>query len=411
MSFIPLHVYSGYSFLKSGLKIGDYLKTAKKLGYTTVGISDFQNLTGAPSLFHEAEKEGIKVILGEDLFIDNLLFSFYVLNEQGYHNLLKLSLAVENGEASSSKIAELNEGLAIVLTTKNDPLKESMLKGMDDFGRRLAKLTRGFSNFYIGLDSNDSKDYLDSMREFAFTHGYKVIAFPSIKYIKKDDAIVLEMMRAIDSKEVLEIKKLEGEEYLKSPEEILKDYSKEEIENYKAKLTTDFKNEKKPEIEKIPFDFSKEGYSLVITNTGKSHADLSEEYSSIPLEMKSVAAFFGKSVLREISEEDILNNLEKIRLSCGDRAVMRAFHFFEENKRVEKEVECLKQNDFAGFLQLVKDVRAKFVLISFNSEGFIQKDEMVELMQQCGKVQVLEAQYNAFRGSRNQRILNLREID
>lgn len=60
-----------------------------------------------------------------------------------------------------------------------------------------------------------------------------------------------------------------------------------------------------------------------------------------------------------------------------------------------------------AFLQLVKDVRAKFVLISFNSEGFIQKDEMVELMQQCGKVQVLEAQYNAFRGSRN---LNSREI-
>ena len=120
-------------------------------------------------------------------------------------------------------------------------------------------------------------------------------------------------------------------------------------------VTIDFENEKKPEIEKIPFDFSKEGYSLVITNTGKSHADLSEEYSSIPLEMKSVASFFGKSVLREISKEDILNNLEKLRLSCGDRAVMRAFHFFEENKRVEKEVECLKQNDFAGFLQLVKE--------------------------------------------------------
>lgn len=231
MSFIPLHVYSGYSFLKSGLKIEDYLKTAKKLGYTTVGISDFQSLTGAPSLFHKAEKAGLKVILGEDLFIDNLLFSFYVLNEEGYHNLLKLSLAVENGEAHASTIAELNEGLVVVLSSNNEALKEPLLNNADDFARRLAKLTRGFSNFYIGIEVTSEAEYISSMREFAFTHGYKTIAFPSIKYIKKEDAIVLEMMKAIDSKEVLEIKKLEGNEYLKSPEEISKDYTDEEIKN------------------------------------------------------------------------------------------------------------------------------------------------------------------------------------
>ncbi len=231
MSFIPLHVYSGYSFLKSGLKIEDYLKTAKKLGYTTVGISDFQNLTGAPSLFHEAEKAGLKVVLGEDLFIDNLLFSFYVLNEEGYHNLLKLSLAVENGEAHANTIAELSEGLVVVLSSNNEPLKEPLLNNPDDFARRLAKLTRGFSNFYIGIEATFEVDYLAAMREFAFTHGYKTIAFPSIKYIKKEDAIVLEMMKAIDSKEVLEIKSLEGNEYLKTQEEILKDYTPEEIKN------------------------------------------------------------------------------------------------------------------------------------------------------------------------------------
>ncbi|MBQ0009156.1 MAG: DNA polymerase III subunit alpha [Firmicutes bacterium] len=231
MSFVPLHVYTGYSFLKSGLKIEDYLKTAKKFGYTTVGLSDFQNLTGAPSLYHQAEKAGLKVVLGEDLFIDNLLFSFYVLNEEGYHNLLKLSLKAESGETHASTIVEHNEGLAIVLTTENDVLKESLLNDEADFAKRLAKLTRGFENFYIGLDSNDSEEYLSAMREFAFTHGYKVIAFPAIKYIKKEDAIVLEMMKAIDSKEVLDYKKLEGNEYLKSPEEIAKDYTADEIKN------------------------------------------------------------------------------------------------------------------------------------------------------------------------------------
>ena len=231
MSFVPLHVYTGYSFLKSGLKIEDYLKTAKKFGYTTVGISDYQNFTGAPSLFHQAEKDGIKVVLGEDLFIDNLLFSFYVLNEEGYHNLLKLSLKAESGEAHADTIAELDEGLAVILTTNNDSLRQVLMENEADFAKRLAKLTRGFENFYIGLDSNDSKEYLDAMREFAFSHGYKVIAFPSIKYIKKEDAIVLEMMKAIDSKEVLDYKKLEGNEYLKSQEEIASFYTAEEIKN------------------------------------------------------------------------------------------------------------------------------------------------------------------------------------
>ena len=231
MAFVPLHVYSGYSFLKSGLKIEDYLKTAKKLGYTTVGISDFQNFTGAPSFVHDAEKAGLKVVIGEDLIIDNLLFSFYVLNEVGYSNLLKLSLEVEKGEAHCSSIVERNEGLAIVLTTQNDPLKESLSQSEEDFAKRLAKATRGFDNFYLGIDSNNDASYLKAMREFAFSHGYKCIAFPTIKYIKKEDAIVLEMMKAIDSKEVLEFKSLEGEEYLKSPEEIEKSYTTEEIEN------------------------------------------------------------------------------------------------------------------------------------------------------------------------------------
>ena len=95
MNYIPLHVYSGYSFLKSGLKIEEYLKTAKKMGYTSVGVTDFNSLTGAPVLFHEATKQGLTPIFGEDLEIDNLVFSFIVLNEEGYKNLLKLSLKVK----------------------------------------------------------------------------------------------------------------------------------------------------------------------------------------------------------------------------------------------------------------------------------------------------------------------------
>lgn len=230
MSYIPLHVYSGYSFLKSGLKIDQYLNEAKKRGMDYVGLSDFASFTGAPSLYHEAEKLGLKPILGEDLIIDNLLFSFFVINETGYQNLLKLSLLVEKNEATSESILEYNDGLAIVLTTQNDLLKQSLITNENDFAKKLAKLTRGFENFYLGLEVTSEVNFVKSIRDFAFSHGYKLVAFPSIKYIKKDDAIVLEMMKAIDTKEVLNFKSLEGEEYFKTNEEIEKLYTKEEID-------------------------------------------------------------------------------------------------------------------------------------------------------------------------------------
>ena len=229
MSYVPLHVYSGYSFLKSGLKIEQYLSEAKKRGMEFVGLSDFSSFTGAPLLYHEAEKLGIKVILGEDLIIDNLLFSFYVLNEKGYQNLLKLSLLVEEGKATSETILDYNDGLAIILTTQNDLLKQSLLSDLSEFTRKMARLTKGYTNFYLGLEVTSETEYVKTLRDFSYSHGYKLIAFPSIKYIKKEDAIVLEMMRAIETKEVLSFKKLDGNEYLKTEEEIESFYNPEEI--------------------------------------------------------------------------------------------------------------------------------------------------------------------------------------
>ena len=231
MTYTPLHVYSGYSLLKSGLKISEYLNAAKKMGLTTVGLSDYQTFAGAPVIFHQAEKLGIRVILGEDLVIENLLFSFFVLNEEGYKNLLKLSLKVEQGEQFKDAIIEHNEGLAVVLSTQNDALKQSLITDPNDFARKLSKLTRGFSNFYLGLEVTSEESYNSTIREFAFSHGYKLLAFPSVKYIKKEDAIALEMMRAIDTKEVLETKSLVGDQYLKTPEEIEKLYTEEELKN------------------------------------------------------------------------------------------------------------------------------------------------------------------------------------
>lgn len=115
-------------------------------------------------------------------------------------------------------------------------------------------------------------------------------------------------------------------------------------------ITIDFKDPIKPAVEQIDFDFASQNHSLIIVNTGKGHADLSADYSSVPAEMKKVAEFFGKEVCADITEEDVIGQLSAVREFAGDRSVLRALHFFEENKRVDAEVTALKEGRFDEFL-------------------------------------------------------------
>ena len=117
----------------------------------------------------------------------------------------------------------------------------------------------------------------------------------------------------------------------------------------------DFKNPKEPIVEKVDCDIEKYGYNLCITDTKGSHADLTHEYAAIPEEMKAVASYFGKEVLQTITVEDILSNIDAIRKKAGDRSVLRALHFINENKRVEREVDALKHDDICEFLKVVKE--------------------------------------------------------
>ena len=120
-------------------------------------------------------------------------------------------------------------------------------------------------------------------------------------------------------------------------------------------ITIDFADEKNPVINSINFDFSKSGHSLCIVDTKGNHADLTPEYAAIPAEMKSVAQFFGKKVLREITKEQLIENISAVREKCGDRAVLRALHFFDDNERVLKEAKALNSGDFNTFLELVNE--------------------------------------------------------
>ena len=120
-------------------------------------------------------------------------------------------------------------------------------------------------------------------------------------------------------------------------------------------ITIDFKDEKEPVIKKVDYDFSKSGYALCIVDTKGNHADLTPEYAAIPQEMKSVAQFFGKSVLREVDKQELLDNISAVREKCSDRAVLRALHYFDDNERVLAQAEALERGDIESFFKLINE--------------------------------------------------------
>lgn len=118
-------------------------------------------------------------------------------------------------------------------------------------------------------------------------------------------------------------------------------------------ITIDFKDKDKPVVKKIEYDFSGNNYSIIVVNTGGNHENLSPYYSSIPMEMKKIANFFNKDVLREVNFDNINNNIADLHKKIGDRPILRAFHYFSENQRVEEVIKAFKQNNFNLFLDLI----------------------------------------------------------
>ncbi len=117
----------------------------------------------------------------------------------------------------------------------------------------------------------------------------------------------------------------------------------------------DFNDPKAPVIEKVEFDLASHGHSLCIINTGGNHADLTDDYAAITRECRQVSEAMGKEYLREVEEEDFFKQLPALREKCSDRALLRAIHFFADNKRALDEKNALKNDDFNEFLRIIKE--------------------------------------------------------
>ena len=121
-----------------------------------------------------------------------------------------------------------------------------------------------------------------------------------------------------------------------------------------AMVTVDFADKANPVVERVDFDFAATGHALCIIDSGADHADLTDEYAAVPGELKEICAHFGKNVLREVDEAAFYAELPALRAKVGDRAVLRAIHVYEDNRRVEREVAALRAGDFDAFLREIR---------------------------------------------------------
>ncbi|MFA5481050.1 MAG: DNA polymerase III subunit alpha [Bacilli bacterium] len=232
MSFIPLHVYTGYSFLQSGITIEKYLKALKKRGYKGSGIADFATLSGIPQFFEALHKEKLLPLAGLDLNIDDNLLTFFAISEEGYRNLLHLHYLNRTQNLNFENARKYVSGTAVVLSIGHAKLKNLYRENPSQIPHYLLPISNLGEHFYLGVEFAEVGDdaFVAYMREFASSHGYQSIAFPFVKYIESKDAIVLEIAKAIREDAQLEIKELEGRENLLEISEVERLFTTQEID-------------------------------------------------------------------------------------------------------------------------------------------------------------------------------------
>ena len=230
MSFIPLHVYSGFSYLQSALEVSSLPKLAKKYGYSAIALTDNGTLSGYAPFYHAAKQAGVSPIFGMDIGLNDETFTLFVKNEEGYLNLLPLCPLISENKLAIDDIKKNPNGLILVYSPNPSFFGNLNDDELKTFAFDLANKTKGYVEVYIGLPYlKENREYVDKLRVFAKTYAYKTVAFPSLKYEKEDDAIALEILLAIQRNANLPFKEKKGDEHFLKNEEIISFYNEDEI--------------------------------------------------------------------------------------------------------------------------------------------------------------------------------------
>ena len=153
-------------------------------------------------------------------------------------------------------------------------------------------------------------------------------------------------------------------------------------------VTIDFQDNANPVVERVDYDFAASGHALCIIDSGADHADLTDEYAAVTRELKEVCAHFGKDVLREVPEEEFYAALPTLRMKAGDRAVLRAIHIYNDNRRVTAQVEALRRGDFDAFLALITEsgLSSWRMLQNVVPAGYTHHQEVAVALALCEKL-------------------------
>ncbi len=246
-TFFPLHIFSGYSFFKSSIKIEDLVKEAKKRNYQYLGISDIDNLYVFPKFNSLCLKEGIKPIFGLTLDVkDNLNVSFYAKNEEGYKALIYLTNYKNklitfqtslNDDINESKIDlislkdVLKDNVVIVISTSSKIFNEVSDKIIQEFILPLKDIYQ--DDLYIGLSTKDDFTYSRNnlIKDFVTSFNIKTIPFPLIRNVNKDEGITLKILEYIEKNmttSISEIENLEIDSFPLPSDDEIKYYFKED---------------------------------------------------------------------------------------------------------------------------------------------------------------------------------------
>ena len=232
--FAPLQIISGYSFLKSGLTLENIVKAVKKFDYFGAGICDINVMHGLAKFARYMSNENINkpYLCGITLKIKGFDFCLYCLSESGYQTLCQITSFIDDEDKICQFLSTNQNGLLGILSTSDDSIKEKFLNVDNDLIYDIKFLSNLVQIFYIGIDASYQKDMQinEKIRQFADKYTYLCVAFPKILYFKKDDAIVLKIVHAIDQDEIISEKNLQGNNAFLSNEEYEKQYLKQEID-------------------------------------------------------------------------------------------------------------------------------------------------------------------------------------
>lgn len=323
--YFPLHLHSEYSFLESGILLEKLFDFLKSNNVTYVALTDKNVLIGFPKFSKLAKKYDIKPIFGMDLTLDEEIFTLLIQNEEGYKNLIKLSLLVNQNCLTLNDLKANSNGLVIILNSAS-PLFSNI---DDEFKRKIFNISKGFNvdNFYIGLEfcDNNKIPHYELIRNFLEHFAYKTIANPLIKYFKKEDAVVLDILNAIKNNTKLDINYLPNIScyHIRNNDELKKFYSLSEL------------NEISNVVSKIDFNFDQKRGEML-------HYPLEDEDSNSSKEL--VIKIKEGLVKRNISLED--NEVYRNRLNY-EYSVIKKMGYCDYFLIVQDYVNFAKNNNIS----------------------------------------------------------------